>query len=55
MPKWTFDDDYDAFECEVQIAAYDESPDGVKFVVLGGAFLAQWCSVFDYERCDDLS
>jgi hypothetical protein len=49
VPKWTFDDD-DDFECEVQIAAYDEPLDGVKFIVLGGAFLAQWYSVFDYDN-----
>lgn len=54
VPKWTFDD-HDNFECEVQIAAYeryndDEPPDGVKFIVLGGAFLAQWYSVFDYDN-----
>lgn len=49
VPKWTFNDD-DDFECQVQIAAYNELPDGAKFIVLGGAFLAQWYSVFDYDN-----
>ncbi|KAL2075539.1 hypothetical protein VTL71DRAFT_482 [Oculimacula yallundae] len=50
VPKWEFGVDRDDYECEVQIAGYDELVDAVKFIVLGGAFLSRWYSVFDFDN-----
>ncbi|MCJ1245094.1 Vacuolar protease A [Trapelia coarctata] len=44
-PQWHW-----STTCQVEIALHDEPEDGVKYIILGSAFIARWYSVFDYDK-----